>query len=117
VKVYGAEPLPGEQVQGLRSLEEGFVPEILDPTMLDGKFLVSAADSVRAVRELAAKEAIFAGVSSGAVLVAAARVASRMEGGTIVALLADGGWKYLSAGIWDRPLEQLGDELESRSLW
>jgi cysteine synthase B len=117
VKVYAAEPLPGEQVQGLRSLEEGFVPEILDPTMLDGKFLVSAADSVRAVRELAAKEAIFAGVSSGAVLVAAARVASRMEGGTIVALLADGGWKYLSAGIWDRPLEQLGDELESRSLW
>ena len=117
VKVYAAEPLPGEQVQGLRSLEEGFVPEILDPTMLDGKFLVSAADSVRAVRELAQKEAIFAGVSSGAVLVAAARIANRMQRGTIVALLADGGWKYLSAGIWDRPLEQLGDELESKSLW
>jgi cysteine synthase B len=117
VKVYAAEPLPGEQVQGLRSLDEGFVPEILDPSLLDGKFLVSAADSVRAVRELAEKEAIFAGVSSGAVLVAAARVAARMERGTIVALLPDGGWKYLSAGIWDRPIEELEGELESRSLW
>lgn len=116
-KLYAAEPLPGEQVQGLRSLDEGFVPEILDPSLLDGKFLVSAADSVRAVREFAQREAIFAGVSSGAVLVAAARVANRMERGTIVALLADGGSKYVSAGLWDRSLEELGEELESRSWW
>jgi cysteine synthase B len=117
VKVYAAEPLPGEQVQGLRSLEEGFIPEILDATQLDGKFLVDAEDSVRAVRDLLEREAIFAGVSSGAVLVAAARVASRMERGTIVALLADGGWKYLSSGIWERPIEELGEDLETKSWW
>jgi cysteine synthase B len=117
VKVYAAEPLPGEQVQGLRSLDEGFIPEILDPSQLDGKFLVSAEDSVRAVRELLEREGIFAGVSSGAVLVAAARVAARMERGAIVALLADGGWKYLSSGIWDRPLEDLADDLDAKSWW
>jgi cysteine synthase B len=117
VKIYAAEPLPGEQVQGLRSLDEGFIPEILDPSQLDGKFLVSAEDSVRAVRALLEREGIFAGVSSGAVLVAAARVASRVERGTIVALLADGGWKYLSSGIWDRPLEELGDDLDAKSWW
>jgi cysteine synthase len=117
VKIYAAEPLPGEQVQGLRSLDDGFIPEILDPTVLDGKFLVSAEDAVRAVRELLDREAIFAGVSSGAVLVAAARVADRMEHGTIVALLPDGGWKYLSAGIWTRDLDELRDDLESKSWW
>ena len=117
VKVYAAEPMPGEQVQGLRSLDEGFIPEILDASQLDGKFLVSNDDSVRAVRELLEREAIFAGVSSGAVLVAAARVASRMERGTIVALLADGGWKYLSSGIWDRPLDELADDLDTKSWW
>jgi cysteine synthase B len=117
VKIYAAEPLPGEEVQGLRSLDEGFIPEILDPSVLDGKFLVSAVDSVRAVRELLDREAIFAGVSSGAVLVAAARVAQRLDGGTIVALLADGGWKYLSAGIYDAPLDELGGDLESKSWW
>jgi cysteine synthase len=117
VKVYAAEPLPGEQVQGLRSLDDGFIPEILDPTALDGKFLVSAEDAVRSVRELLDREGIFAGVSSGAVLVAAARVASRMEHGTIVALLPDGGWKYLSAGIWTRDLDELHDDLERKSWW
>jgi cysteine synthase B len=117
VKIYAAEPLPGEQVQGLRSLDEGFIPEILDPTALDGKFLVSAEDSVLGVRDLLDREAIFAGVSSGAVLVAAARVADRMEHGTIVALLPDGGWKYLSAGIWTRDLDDLRDDLESKSWW
>jgi cysteine synthase B len=117
VKVYAAEPVPGEQVQGLRSLDDGFIPEILDPSALDGKFLVSAEDAVRAVRELLAREAIFAGVSSGAVLVAAARIAARMDHGTIVALLPDGGWKYLSAGIWTRDLDELHDDLESKSWW
>jgi [CysO sulfur-carrier protein]-thiocarboxylate-dependent cysteine synthase len=117
VKIYAAEPLPGEQVQGLRSLDDGFIPEILDSSALDGKFLVSAEDAVRTVRELLDREAIFAGLSSGAVLVAAARVAERMERGTIVALLPDGGWKYLSAGIWTRDLDELRDDLESKSWW
>jgi cysteine synthase B len=117
VRIYAAEPLPGESVQGLRSLDEGFVPEIFDPTMLDGKFLVSNADSIAALRELTEKEGIFAGVSSGGVLVAAARVASEMEHGTIVALLADGGWKYLSEHVWTRDLVQDGEEVDSLSLW
>jgi len=117
VKIYAAEPQPGELVQGLRSLEEGFVPEIFDPGMLDGKFLDSAEASVWAVRQLAEREAIFAGISSGAVLIAAERVARQIDRGTIVALLPDGGWKYLSAGIWTKPMDELRDELESRSWW
>ena len=117
VRIIAAEPRPGEKVQGLRSLDEGFVPEIFDPAMLDGKFLVSNAQAIGALRALGAEEGIFAGVSSGAVLVAADRVARRMEHGTIVALLADGGWKYLSDDLWTRPLEEMGEDLESRSWW
>ena len=75
VRIIAAEPLPGEAVQGLRSLDEGFVPEILDPSLLDAKLLVSNRDAIAAVRDLIALEGIFAGPSSGAVLVAAARVA------------------------------------------
>jgi cysteine synthase B len=117
VRIYAAEPRPGENVQGLRSLDEGFVPEIFDPAMLDGKFLVSNAQAIGALRALGAEEGIFAGVSSGAVLVAADRVARRMEHGTIVALLADGGWKYLSDDLWTRPLAEMGEDLESRNWW
>ena len=74
-----AEPLPGEQVQGLRSLEEGFVPEIFDPSVLDAKYLVSNRDSIAALRDLVFKEGIFGGPSCGAVLVAAAREAKPMD--------------------------------------
>jgi cysteine synthase len=105
VRIYAAEPLPGETVQGLRSLDEGFVPEIFDPSVLDGKFLVSNRDAIAALRDLVFREGIFAGPSCGAVLVAAARVARTMESGTIVALLPDGGWKYLSVGTFSRDLE------------
>src|SRR5439155_11508276 len=87
VRIVAAEPLPGEAVQGLRSLDEGFVPEILDPALLDAKYLVSNRDSVSALRDLVAKEGVFAGPSCGAVLVAAAREAQRLASGTIVALL------------------------------
>jgi cysteine synthase B len=117
VRIYAAEPMPGENVQGLRSLEEGFVPEVFDPSILDGKFLVSNLDSIQAVRALSEREGIFGGVSSGGALVAAARVARGMEHGTIVVLLADGGWKYLSDGLWTRELETMEDDLESRSWW
>ena len=117
VRVYAAEPLPGEQVQGLRSLDEGFIPEIFDPSVLDGKLLVSNAESIRALRDLTTREGIFAGVSSGGVVVAAQRVAREMTSGTIVALLADGGWKYLSEDIWTRDLDRDGDHLESLNLW
>ena len=117
VKVYAAEPLPGENVQGLRSLDEGFVPEIFDPTLVDGKFLVSNRDAVAALRDLVAKEGIFAGPSSGAVIVAAVRVAARMERGTVVALLPDGGWKYLSVGTYTRDLDEMEDDLEGGVNW
>jgi len=117
IRVIAAEPYPGDAVQGLRSLDEGFIPEVFDPSVLDGKFLVHNAESIRALRELTAREGIFAGVSSGGVLVAAQRVAESMESGTIVALLADGGWKYLSEDVWRRDLAADHDEVESLSLW
>ena len=85
--------------------------------LLDGKFLVSNRDAVVALRDLVAKEGIFAGPSSGAVLVAAARVARRLERGTIVALLPDGGWKYLSAGTYERDLDEMEDDLEGGVNW
>jgi cysteine synthase len=116
IRIYAAEPLPGENVQGLRSLDEGFVPEIFDPSQLDGKYLVSVVESIAALRELTEKEGIFAGVSSGGALVAARRVAEQMDHGTVVVLLADGGWKYLSERVWTRDLDEPG-ELESLNLW
>jgi cysteine synthase len=117
VRIVAAEPQPGENVQGLRSLEEGFVPEILDPSLLDAKYLVSNRDAVAALRDLLFREGIFAGPSSGAVLVAAAREAKRMASGTIVALLPDGGWKYLSAGTYSRDLDEMEDDLEGGVNW
>jgi cysteine synthase len=117
VRVYAAEPLPGEDVQGLRSLDEGFVPEIFKPELLDGKFLVSNRDAISALRDLVYREGIFAGPSCGAVLVAAARVARQMGSGTIVALLPDGGWKYLSAGTFSRDLDEMEADLEGGVNW
>jgi cysteine synthase len=117
VRIVAAEPLPGEKVQGLRSLEEGFIPEIFDPSLIDAKYLVSNADSIAALRDLVYREGIFAGPSCGAVLVAAARVALEMESGTIVALLPDGGWKYLSAGTFSTNLDEMEDALEGGVNW
>jgi cysteine synthase B len=117
VRVYAAEPMPGEQVQGLRSLDEGFVPEIFDPSLIDGKFLVSNREAVAALRELVFREGIFAGPSCGAILVAAVRVAEAMERGTIVVLLPDGGWKYLSAGTFTRDLDEMEPDLEGGVSW
>ena len=117
VRVVAAEPLPGEQVQGLRSLEEGFVPPVLDESVLDDRFLVSNRDALIGLRRLTRDEGIFAGLSSGAVVAVALRVARDMERGSVVALLADAGWKYLSAGLWERELDELEDELERSLLW
>jgi cysteine synthase B len=101
VLVAAAEPLPGDPVMGLRSLDEGYVPPILDVTKLDRKLLVSNEESVLEVRRLLDEEGIFAGVSSGAVVHIARKLASEREEGVIVAILADGGWKYLSADFWE----------------
>ena len=117
VRIVAAEPLPGENVQGLRSLEDGFVPEILDPELLDARYLVANRDAVAATRELAAREGIFAGPSSGAILTVAQRVADEMDRGTIVALLPDGGWKYLSVGAFSKPLDDMEAELEGGVSW
>jgi len=117
VRVVAAEPLPGEKVQGLRSLDEGFIPEIFEPELIDAKYLVSNRDSLAALRDLVFREGIFGGPSCGAVLVAAAREAKSMDHGTIVALLPDGGWKYLSAGTFSGNLDEMEDALEGDVNW
>ncbi len=99
--VAAAEPLPGDPVMGLRSLEDGYVPPILDVSKLDRKVLVSNAESIAALRRLLDEDGIFAGVSSGAVVHVARKLAAEREGGVVVCVLPDGGWKYLSAGFWD----------------
>jgi [CysO sulfur-carrier protein]-thiocarboxylate-dependent cysteine synthase len=101
VVVAAAEPLPGDPVLGLRSLDDGYVPPILDVDELDRKILVSNADSVAGMRALLEREAIFAGVSSGGVLHVARRLAEELDDGVVVAILADAGWKYLSAPLWE----------------
>jgi len=101
VIVAAAEPLPGDPVMGLRSLDEGYVPPILDVSKLDRKVLVSNEQSVRAVHALLQQEGIFAGVSGGAVVHVARKLAEELEEGVVVAILADAGWKYLSADFWD----------------
>ncbi len=101
VVVAAAEPLPGDPVMGLRSLDEGYVPPILDVAKLDRKVLVSNEESVAGVRALLAEEGLFAGVSSGAVVHVAHKLADELDEGTVVCILADGGWKYLSAPFWE----------------
>jgi [CysO sulfur-carrier protein]-thiocarboxylate-dependent cysteine synthase len=117
VKVIAAEPQLGEMVYGLRSLEEGFIPPIFDESVLDRKFLVSSSDALRATRELTEKEGIFAGISSGAVLHAARRVARELDDGDIVLLLPDGGWKYLSTQAWAPDLEMAEKQVEETLWW
>ena len=117
VRVIAAEPLPGELVSGLRSLDDGFVPPVLDETVLDDRYLVSNRDAVMGVRRLMDEEGLFAGLSSGAVLSVALKVAAEMQQGTIVVLLADGGWKYLSTNLWTRDLDEVSDEFEGSVLW
>jgi len=117
VRIVAAEPMPGEAVQGLRSLDEGFVPEIFDPSLIDAKYLVTNRDAIAALRDLVGKEGIFGGPSCGAILVAAAREARKMDSGTIVALLPDGGWKYLSVGTFVRDLDEMEADLEGGVNW
>jgi cysteine synthase len=101
VTVAAAEPLPGDPVMGLRSLEDGYVPPVLDVSKLDRKLLVSNADAVAGLRALLEEEGVFAGVSSGAVIHVARRLAAELDEGVVVAVLADAGWKYLSAPFWE----------------
>jgi [CysO sulfur-carrier protein]-thiocarboxylate-dependent cysteine synthase len=114
VVVAAAEPLPGDPIMGLRSLGDGYVPPVLDVSRLDRKVLVSNEESVAGLRALLDAEGIFAGVSSGAVVHVARRLAADLDEGVVVAVLADGGWKYLSAPFWD------ADDVEGsmeRTVW
>ena len=117
VRIVAAEPLPGEAVQGLRSLDDGFVPPVLDEGVLDDRYLVGNRDAVIGVRRLLAEEGIFAGLSSGAAIAVAVRVARDLSSGSVVVLLADAGWKYLSTALWSRDVDELEDELERSLLW
>jgi cysteine synthase B len=111
IVIAAAEPLPGDPVMGLRSLDDGYVPPILDVGKLDRKLLVSNEDAVAGVHALLEHEGIFAGVSGGAVLHVARRLAGELEEGVVVCVLADGGWKYLSAAFWQ------GEEIDESKLW
>ncbi len=113
--VAAAEPLPGDPVLGLRSLEDGYVPPILDVSKLDRKVLVSNAESVAALRRLLDEDGVFAGVSSGAVLHVARKLAAERDEGVVVCVLPDGGWKYLSAGFWDS--DDVEQAMENTVWW
>jgi cysteine synthase len=115
VVVAAAEPFPGDPVMGLRSLEDGYIPPILDVSKLDRKLLVSNAEALAGLRALLEREGIFAGVSSGAVVHAARKLAEELDEGVVVMVLADGGWKYLSAGFWDASDPEA--ELEGGVWW
>ena len=114
VVVAAAEPLPGDLVMGLRSLEDGYVPPILDVSKLDRKILVSNEESVHGVRALLDREGIFAGVSAGAVVHVARKLADELDEGVVVCILADAGWKYLSAEFWSA--SDVEGSME-RTLW
>jgi cysteine synthase len=116
IKVIAAEPELGDLVYGLRSLDEGFIPPIFDPDEVNRKFLVRSDDALRATRDLTAKEGLFAGISSGAVIHVAQRIAAEVDGGDVVCLLADGGWKYLSTEAWAEDVAT-AEKKVSESLW
>ena len=117
VEVIAAAPEPDDRIQGLRSLEEGFVPPILDLSLLDARMMIGGEESFVMTADLLRREGVFAGVSSGAVLAAALRVASRTDEANIVCLFADGGWKYLSSGLWNRNYDELRNSVEGKIWW
>ncbi len=117
VHVVAVEPPAGELVQGLRNLDDGFVPPIFDPAVLDRKFIVRPRESIEWLRRLLDECQVFAGISSGAAVAGAAKVAAEMESGTIVTLLPDGGWKYLSSGAWTDPLDDVVERATRINYW
>jgi cysteine synthase B len=120
VRIVAAEPRYGELVYGLRNLDEGFVPELYDETLIDARFSVGPRDAVRRVRELLESEGIFAGISTGAILHAALGQAAKCvkagERADIAFVVCDGGWKYLSTGAYEGTVDEAEDRLEGQ-LW
>ena len=117
VKIVAVAPHPDDVIQGLRSLEEGFTPPILDLSVLDARILIDSDEAFGYTRELMEQEGIFAGVSSGSVVACAIRLAARMDSGKIVCLLPDGGWKYLSTALWTKDWGELRKEVEGKVWW
>jgi cysteine synthase B len=117
VQIVAVEPPAGELVQGLRSLDDGFVPPIFDPAVLDRKFIVRPRESIEWLRRLLDDCGVFAGVSSGAAVAGAAKMAAQMESGTIVTLLPDAGWKYLSSGAWTDDLDEVVERATRINYW
>jgi [CysO sulfur-carrier protein]-thiocarboxylate-dependent cysteine synthase len=114
--VVAAEPMQGELVQGLRSLDDGFIPPIIDLSLLDRKIMVSNRDAILWTRRLLDEEGVFAGVSAGAIAAIASRIAGELEGGNVVFLIPDDGWKYLSSGVYTKPVEEI-ENLDSTVWW
>jgi cysteine synthase B len=116
VKIVAAEPMQGEPVQGLRSLDDGFIPPIIDLSVLDRKIFVTNRDAIVWTRKLLDEEGIFAGVSSGAIASIAVRIAGELDEGNVVFIVCDDGWKYLSSGIYTLPVDEVAN-LDSTVWW
>lgn len=117
IQIVATVPHPGDLVQGLRSLEEGFIPPVLDESVLDARIVVDSRTSFAAAKELSLKEGIFAGISCGAAIRTAQRIAARIEAGKIAVILADGGWKYLSSNLWTADYGDLPADIDSKVWW
>ncbi|HAY51630.1 MAG TPA: cysteine synthase B, partial [Acidimicrobiaceae bacterium] len=115
IQILAVEPPAGENVEGLRSLEDGFIPPVFENwngmNLLDGKRIIRPIESLECTRKLAQMSGIFAGISSGAALAGALRVAEQIEQGSIVFIVCDGGWKYLSTEAWTKPLDEVADSI------
>jgi len=116
VKIVAAEPMQGEPVQGLRSLDDGFIPPIIDLSLLDRKIFVTNRDAIVWTRKLLDEESVFAGVSSGAIARVAVRIAGELDEGNVVFVVADDGWKYLSSGIYTLPVDEI-ENLDATVWW
>jgi cysteine synthase len=117
VRIVAVEPPAGELVQGLRNLDDGFVPPIFEPEVLDRKLIVRPRESVEWTRRLLHECGVFAGISSGAAMAGAAKAAEQIDEGTIVVLLPDGGWKYLSSGAWTDPIDEVVERATRINYW
>ncbi len=116
IKIVAAEPMQGEPVQGLRSLDDGYIPPIIDLSLLDRKIFVTNRDAIVWTRKLLDEEGLFAGVSTGAIARVAVRIANELDEGNVVFVVADDGWKYLSSGIYTLPVDEV-ENLDSTVWW
>ena len=117
IKIIAAAPHPDDLVQGLRSLEDGYVPPVFDPKVLDGQIVVDSKTSFATTKKLMTIFGIFSGISCGAVVRAAEMLADRIDSGTIVLILADGGWKYLSTDLWTKDFSEIEEDVKDILWW